>query len=59
MPINGVFANATAVALNSNWGLCGGVKDLHMPAFSAVSWRITWKVYLITLLIMVFGFMQC
>jgi len=54
IPINGVFANATAVALNSNMGLCGGVKDLHMPACSAVSWRIKWKVYLTILLIMVF-----
>jgi len=59
IPINGVFANATAVSLNNNWGLCGGVKDLHMPACSAVSWRIKWKVYLTILLIMVFGFMSC
>jgi len=59
IPINGVFANATAISLNSNWGLCGGVKDLHMPACSAVSWRIKWKVYLTILLIVVFGFMSC
>jgi len=36
IPTNGVFANATAVSLMDNWGLCGGVVDLHMPACPAV-----------------------
>jgi len=58
IPINGVFANATAVSLNGNWGLCGGVKDLHMPACPAVSRRIKLKLYLIILLILIFGLLS-
>ncbi|CAO2046582.1 unnamed protein product [Urochloa humidicola] len=57
IPINGVFENATAVSLNNNWGLCGGVMDLHMPACPAVTKRIEWKHYFIILLILVFSFM--
>ncbi|CAN6252316.1 unnamed protein product [Urochloa humidicola] len=57
IPINGIFENATAVSLNNNWGLCGGVMDLHMPACPAVSKRIEWKHYFIILLILVFSFM--
>jgi len=58
IPINGVFANATVVSLNGNWGLCGGAMDLHMPACPAVSWVIEWKHYLTILLILTFGFMS-
>jgi len=58
IPISGVFANATAVSLNGNWGLCGGAIDLHMPACPAVSRVIEWKHYLTILLILTFGFMS-
>jgi len=56
--INGVFANATAVSLNGNWGLCGGAMDLHMPACPAVSRVIECKHYLTILMITAFGFMS-
>jgi len=58
IPINGVFANTTAVSLNSNWGLCGGVKDLHTPSCPAVSRSIELKLYLTILLILIFGFVS-
>ncbi|CAO2046586.1 unnamed protein product [Urochloa humidicola] len=58
IPMNGVFVNAMAISLNGNWGFCGGVMDLHMPACPAVSRVIEWKRYLTILLIIVFGFMS-
>ena len=58
IPIIGIFANATVVSLNGNWGLCGGAMDLHMPACPAVSRVIEWKHYLTILLILVFGFLS-
>jgi len=32
-------ANASAISLNGNWGLCG-VMDLHVRACPTVSWRM-------------------
>jgi len=59
VPQSGVFKNTTMVTLNGNWGLCGGVTDLHMPACPAVPPKRTErKHYLIILLITVFGFMS-
>ncbi|WVZ74621.1 LOW QUALITY PROTEIN: hypothetical protein U9M48_022782 [Paspalum notatum var. saurae] len=55
---NGVFANATAVSLKGNRGLCGGVMDLHLPACPEVSQVIEWKHYLTIILITIFGFMS-
>ncbi|CAD6250307.1 unnamed protein product [Miscanthus lutarioriparius] len=57
IPTNGVFANATAVSLMDNWGLCGGVVDLHMPACPAVTWGTEWKHHLIIIPTLVFVFM--
>ncbi|CAN6362544.1 unnamed protein product [Urochloa humidicola] len=37
VPTNGVFQNVTAVSLDANFALCGGVPGLHMPACPAFS----------------------
>jgi hypothetical protein len=58
IPMNGVFTDATAVSLNGNWGLCGGVKDLHMPTCPPVSRRTELKLYLTILLNLIFGFVS-
>ncbi|CAO2039663.1 unnamed protein product [Urochloa humidicola] len=58
IPISGVFANATAVSLNGNLGLCGGAMDLHMLACPAAYRVIEWKHYLTILTITAFGFMS-
>jgi Leucine-rich repeat (LRR) protein len=31
IPRTGVFRNVTGISLQGNWGLCGGVGELHMP----------------------------
>jgi hypothetical protein len=31
VPTNGVLKNSTAIPLNGNCDLCGGLPDLHMP----------------------------
>ncbi|KAE8788922.1 putative LRR receptor-like serine/threonine-protein kinase [Hordeum vulgare] len=36
VPTKGIFNNATAVRIEGNQGLCGGVLELHMPACSVV-----------------------
>ncbi|CAO2039662.1 unnamed protein product [Urochloa humidicola] len=48
IPISGVFANATAVSLNGNLGLCGGAMDLHMLACPA-AYRTSRRPYLLLL----------
>jgi serine/threonine protein kinase len=58
IPLTGVFANATAVSLEGNVGICGGVMDLHMPLCSAVSRRSETEYYLVRALIPLFGFMS-
>ncbi|XP_039142787.1 probable LRR receptor-like serine/threonine-protein kinase At3g47570 [Dioscorea cayenensis subsp. rotundata] len=32
VPVNGVFANSTAISLSGNEGFCGGILQLHLPA---------------------------
>jgi Leucine-rich repeat (LRR) protein len=58
IPSSGVFANATAVALNGNLGLCGGSLDLHMPPCASISPRSKRTYYLIRVLIPIFGFLS-
>ncbi|KAL6634734.1 hypothetical protein ACP70R_027405 [Stipagrostis hirtigluma subsp. patula] len=58
IPFNGVFANATAVSLSGNLGLCGGSLDLHMPRCSSGSRRLERQYYLIRVLIPIFGFLS-
>lgn len=58
IPRNGVFANATAVSLNGNKGLCGGVMNLHMPSCPTASKKTLKQYYLIRVLIPIFGFMS-
>jgi len=58
IPRDGVFKNATAVSLDGNWELCGGVAELHMPPCYAVSKKIEWKGSLFRFLISIFCFMS-
>lgn len=58
IPRNGVFANATAVSVNGNKGLCGGVMNLHMPSCPTASRKTEKQYYLIRVLIPIFGFMS-
>jgi Leucine-rich repeat (LRR) protein len=58
VPRNGVFENDTAVSLEGNQGLCGGVMDLHMPPCEAVSKKTDTGYYLIRVLIPIFGFLS-
>lgn len=58
IPTNGIFENTTAVSLNGNWGLCGGVTGFHMPPCLHVSERSKRSYYLIRVLIPTFGFMS-
>lgn len=55
VPTKGVFTNSTAISLISNWGLCGGSPDLHLPPCCIVSPRKEIQYYLVRLLILVFG----
>ncbi|XP_030965549.1 putative receptor-like protein kinase At3g47110 [Quercus lobata] len=32
VPVEGVFRNASAVEVKGNTGLCGGIRELHLPA---------------------------
>jgi hypothetical protein len=57
IPLTGVFANAAAVSLEGNAGLCGGVMNLHMPLCLAVS-RSSEAEYYLVRLIPLFGFMS-
>ncbi|KAE8794683.1 LRR receptor-like kinase [Hordeum vulgare] len=59
IPIKGVFSNASAVSLDGNSELCGGVPELHMPPCLVASHRGTKiRYYLIRVLIPLFGFMS-
>lgn len=55
VPTNGVFKNSTAISLNNNCGLCGGLPDLHMPPCYTVSRRKQIQYHLVRVLIPVFG----
>jgi hypothetical protein len=57
IPRNGVFANATAISLEGNRGLCGGVANLHMP-LCPVLHKSGRQYYLVRILIPLFGFMS-
>ncbi|OEL30577.1 putative LRR receptor-like serine/threonine-protein kinase [Dichanthelium oligosanthes] len=37
VPSSGVFANATAISIQGNGGLCGGIYHLHLPTCSSKS----------------------
>ncbi|KAL0903316.1 hypothetical protein M5K25_027686 [Dendrobium thyrsiflorum] len=37
VPREGIFRNTTATSLQGNYGLCGGVLDLHLPACPHIS----------------------
>ncbi|KAL6651007.1 hypothetical protein ACP70R_009932 [Stipagrostis hirtigluma subsp. patula] len=56
VPSSGVFKNVTAVSLSGNWGLCGGVLELHMPSCSAVHQDTGRLKILVKILIPIFGF---
>jgi len=58
VPSTGVFANATAVSLSNNLGLCGGSFNLHMPPCHSASRRLERQYYLIRVLIPIFSFMS-
>lgn len=55
IPRNGVFANATAVSLDGNSGLCGGQMDLRMPPCPTFSKGTTRSYLLVKVLIPIFG----
>lgn len=58
VPLNGVFGNASAVSLDGNLGLCGGVQDLRMPSCTAIPQIARRRYDLIKVLIPIFGFMS-
>ena len=58
IPTNGIFKNATAVSLEDNWGLCGGVIDPHTPSCPSASQKFSRQYYLVRILIPIFGFMS-
>ncbi|XP_006647517.1 receptor kinase-like protein Xa21 [Oryza brachyantha] len=58
VPMHGVFANATDVSLDNNWGLCGGAMDLNMPSCPPASRITERKNNLVKILIPIFGFMS-
>jgi len=58
IPTKGVFGNASAVSLDGNSALCGGVSELHMPPCSVPTRRTKIRYYLIRVLIPFFGFMS-
>ncbi|TVU26917.1 hypothetical protein EJB05_29490, partial [Eragrostis curvula] len=58
IPSSGIFANASAVSLQGNFGLCGGSLDLHMPPCASVSRRSERMNCLIRVLILLFGFLS-
>ncbi|XP_039690199.1 probable LRR receptor-like serine/threonine-protein kinase At3g47570 [Medicago truncatula] len=41
VPTNGVFRNATQVAMIGNYKLCGGISQLHLPPCSVKRWKHT------------------
>ncbi|XP_066333361.1 receptor kinase-like protein Xa21 [Miscanthus floridulus] len=56
VPTEGVFKNTTAVSLEGNWGLCGGVLDLHMPPCpNPTQKRIGWRHYFLRIVIPIIG----
>ncbi|KAM3242245.1 hypothetical protein ACQJBY_054741 [Aegilops geniculata] len=59
IPKKGVFSNASAILLDGNSELCGGVPELHMPPCPVAAHRGTKiRYYLIRVLIPLFGFMS-
>lgn len=58
IPTEGVFGNASAVSLDGNSGLCGGVSELHKPQCPVPSRRTKIQYYLIRVLIPFFGFLS-
>jgi len=60
VPTDGVFRNTTAISLEGNWQLCGGVIDLHMPPCPNVTRRRTgWRHYFVTILIPILSIIVC
>nr|XP_045090527.1 receptor kinase-like protein Xa21 [Aegilops tauschii subsp. strangulata] len=71
VPTKGIFSNATALRINGNQGLCGGVKELHILACSVVPSNSTrhkeslvLKVVIpiacvVSLSIVIFGYLLC
>ncbi|TVU29237.1 hypothetical protein EJB05_20795, partial [Eragrostis curvula] len=58
IPRNGVFANAAAISLDGNWGLCGGPMDMHMPLCPGTPKRVEKHYYLMEVLVTLFGVMS-
>lgn len=59
VPVNGVFKNTSAISLEGNWRLCGGVLELHMPSCPTVSQRRSgWQHYLVRVLVPILGIMS-
>ncbi|KAG2656903.1 hypothetical protein PVAP13_1KG122900 [Panicum virgatum] len=56
VPTKGVFKNTTALSLEGNWQLCGGVLELHMPPCpNATQRRTGWRHYLVRILTPILG----
>jgi Leucine-rich repeat (LRR) protein len=56
VPTEGVFTNTTAISLDDNWQLCGGVLELHMPPCpNPMQKRIVWRHYFVIIAIPVIG----
>ncbi|OEL31450.1 putative LRR receptor-like serine/threonine-protein kinase [Dichanthelium oligosanthes] len=57
IPRSGVFRNVTGIFLEGNWGLCGGVQELHMPSCPAVPQETRRSKMLVKILVPIFGFL--
>lgn len=55
IPTKGVFKNTTAISLNGNKELCGGVTDLQMPLCPIVSHKKGVPYYMVRVLVPVVG----
>jgi Leucine-rich repeat (LRR) protein len=56
VPTEGVFRNTTAISLEGNLRLCGGVLELHMPPCpNPTQKRIGWRHYFVTIVIPIIG----
>ncbi|WVZ53229.1 hypothetical protein U9M48_004201 [Paspalum notatum var. saurae] len=56
VPTEGIFKNTTAIKLEGNWRLCGGVVELHIPPCPSFTQRRTGRRnYFVRILIPILG----
>jgi hypothetical protein len=55
IPRTGAFRNVTGISLQGNWGLCGGVAELHMPLCPVVPQETRRSKTLVKILVPVLG----